>query len=97
MGYSSALGYAESVKAGGFSLATAVTCHLSSNCFPPITRSELRNAAIVAVEQCVKGNWDAVPDRLLTGYLDEPVTARQIVEAYHLEAFVDALSEGDSE
>lgn len=78
MGYTTAW-----ALAADFPLPNAIQAHFESNCFPPFDRKFVP-LAMVAVDFAAKGEWTR---ELLAP--DDPVTVAEVVEQFHLEAFVD--------
>lgn len=93
MGYATASDLATSTD-----LNRAVSIHFSSNCYPPIPQIWVEQA-IVAIYDCASDEWDTMVDlpegvTTLSGGTQE--TAGFIVRSLRLDAFVDALWEGDN-
>ena len=96
MGYSQAEGMAEMVQEGQTSLHQALTYHLRVNHYPPVPESMV-DVALRAIEAGSKDDWtkrirlpEGVEHRLYGG----AAPAFAIVEAFHLEPFVQEDSDG---
>lgn len=87
--YTAAL--AEAVEAGDVSLGLAVSCHLTSNCYPPV-KGPVHDIAIRCVERFIEDpdlDIDHEPaDPLLTHSDDTLVTISEVLDAFHLWGFV---------
>ena len=87
MGYATASDLATSTD-----LRQAVSIHFASNCYPPIPQFML-DTALLAIDLVLEEDGKAqvnLPEGV-TFRGQEHATAYQIVEGYHLDAFVDAL------
>ena len=67
----------------------ALIDHLQSNHFPPVSLAFLPTAQ-KAIELAREEKFDAVVD-LPKGLKERTATVRQVVEAFHLEAFLEEL------
>lgn len=90
MGTMRAMGMAEAVADGDISLDQALGYHLQVNHFPPVP-GEMVPVCKQAIELANQGDWDAevsLPDGVT--YRDQlTAPVHQIVEAHHLDAFLD--------
>lgn len=91
MGYATALGWHEAVLDGSVSFRAAIEYHLRYNHYPPLPAS-LVDAAVRVVAKAGRGEWDAKvrlpPGVSYRGSRLAPV--RACVEAWHLDAFIEA-------
>jgi len=83
MGYTQAAGINEAVNDGSISLETALAWHLQANHYPPV-HPVFVDAALKAIEAAQFGEYDNAVE-LPNGKI---LTAGQIVEGLHLEAFL---------
>lgn len=96
MGSMSAMEYASAVRDGNTSLDTALIWHLRSNHYPPLPLFML-GPCKRAIKYANHGHWDARV-RLPKGCSwrgQHTAPASQIIEAHHLESFLDP-QEGES-
>lgn len=86
MGYTSARDFADQA-----SLDVALSWHLQANHFPPVP-TDMVPVCKAAIEAAADGEWDTeivLPDGF--AYRDQfSAPVRAIVEAHHLDAFIDA-------
>jgi len=86
MGHTQALGMAEAVQDGTIDLDMALQYHLQHNHYPPLPFEAIGTAKL-AIEKCAAGEPEAT-----VGVPAGLVPARRVVEVWHLEPFVDAMS-----
>lgn len=92
MGYTTALDLATHTD-----LRQAVSIHFAGNCYPPIPQLWL-DQAIVAIYDCASGDYQNevdLPEGVQRADGSTTTTAGFIVNSLRLDAFVDALYEGD--
>lgn len=93
MGYATASDLATSTD-----LKQAVGIHFRSNCYPPIPLIWVEQA-IVAIYDCASEDWDNevdLPEGVTRPDGSTTASAGFIVNSLRLDAFVDALYEGDN-
>jgi len=83
MGFSTAQAYAESAQDGAISLATAVSAHLLTNCYPPV-HSDFHPFAVEAIRLAQQEDWDASLE-LPNGRV---VSAEDAISQLHLHVFL---------
>lgn len=90
MGSLAALGMVEAIGEGRVSLEQALTWHLRSNHYPPLPLA-LVPVCVAAIDAAIAGDWDSeiqLPDGITwRGFDTAPPHA--VIEAHHLEAFLD--------
>ena len=86
MGYSTALGIAES----DISLEAQVSWHFSSNCYPPVPQYMVP-LAVEAIHEAVEGNWGNTLEcpEGVTFRDGNTVSVSDIINTLHLDAFVE--------
>jgi hypothetical protein len=91
MGTTGAQGFAELVEEGSVSLESAISWHMQSNHYPPHPRFMIP-VAIRAIELANDGLWDEavdLPEQVQWAEDWRLPTAAEIVESFHLDAFID--------
>jgi len=83
MGTMRAIGMAESVREGHATLETALRYHLTVNHFPAVSEVWV-GPCIEAIEAANEDDFD----RLITGPWGSNLTAFELIEGLHLEAFI---------
>lgn len=86
MGYITAYSTIEYLKGD---LTRAISLHFQSNCYPPVS-SDLLESAVQAVEALVEEDYDR-PIQLPEWTGRDTAPAGEIVDAFHLEAFIDYI------
>ena len=94
MGSINALGMAEAVEDGMIELRQALAWHLQSNHYPAIPLNMV-DPCVVAIQLVTEGEHDtnvSLPDGIL--WRGQPVApAWAVVDAHHLESFIDTSEE----
>ena len=91
MGTMGAMGMADQVQQGHLALEDALYWHLQSNHYPPVNAVFIPTC-IKAIEACQREECDM----LITMPNGRTLTAEQVVEGLHLEAFLLEYGEEDS-
>lgn len=94
MGHINALGMAEAMEDGMIELRQALAWHLQSNHYPPVPLSMVY-PCVLAIGLVTEGEHDinvVLPDGIL--WRGQPVApAWAVVDAHHLESFIDVSEE----
>jgi hypothetical protein len=85
MGFATVSGFAQAVAEGDLRLSSAISMHLTSNCFPPI-HPDFHPGAVKAVEYANAGDW-AEEIEFPNG---RTFSAAYVIEHLHLGVFVYA-------
>lgn len=102
MGYLGALAFA-----GAADRSAAVAWHLSANCYPPLPGA-LLEPCLAAIDAALDDDWDReiplpadlpvkVRARPYSDKTTDRPTAARLIECCHLEAFLDAQDDDESE
>jgi len=88
MGTAVAISIAQDVKTEDISLEQGINYHLINNHYPPIVNKLVHKAALTAIENGNKGDWDKVIRiEHANGIVKTPTTA-ELIDALHLEPFI---------